>query len=201
MSNRMPLVETLQVLADHRTDEVVVTSMGNAREWMKLSDHPLDFVHVPSSMGQSCSLGLGMAIAQPNRRVFVCNGDGSLLMNLGALVTITAEAPENFVLLVFDNETFEVTGAQATAGVSRSRVDASRIDLATVARACGFGTVFVFDDLARWKAEAPAVLTAKGPVFVHLKVAPVPGAVGPKSPGPAPPRASAFREALTSGVR
>jgi thiamine pyrophosphate-dependent acetolactate synthase large subunit-like protein len=199
MSNRMSLVESLEVLAGLRRDEVVVSSMGTAREWMKLSQHPLDFVHVPSSMGQSCSLGLGMALAQPTRKVLVYNGDGSLLMNLGALVTITAEAPDNFVLLVFDNEVYEVTGAQATAGVPRSRRDLTVIDLAAVARSCGFRSVFEFSDIARWRTDAASVLQMRGPVFVHLKVAPIPGAVGPKSPGPAPPRASAFREALCAG--
>lgn len=199
MSNRMSLVESLEVLAGLRRDEVVVSSMGTAREWMKLSQHSLDFVHVPSSMGQSCSLGLGMALAQPTRKVLVYNGDGSLLMNLGALVTITAEAPDNFVLLVFDNEVYEVTGAQATAGVPRSRRDLTVIDLAAVARSCGFRSVFEFNDITRWRADAASVLQMRGPVFVHLKVAPIPGAVGPKSPGPAPPRASAFREALCGG--
>lgn len=199
MSGRMPLVESLEVLHALRTDEVVVTSMGTAREWMKLSRHPLDFVHVPSSMGQSSSLGLGMAIARPERRVLVCNGDGSLLMNLGCLVTITAEAPENFVLLVFDNAAYEVTGAQATPGVPAARRDAAAVDLAAVARACGFCTVFEFDDLSNWKARASDVIRATGPVFVHLKVATIPGAVGPKSPGPGPERCVAFRQALVAG--
>ena len=113
-SNRMPLIECLDVLRQaRRDDEVVITAMGTAREWMKLGSHPLDFVFVPSSMGQASSLGLGMALARPEQNFIVCNGDGSTLMNLGSLVTITAEAPENLTLLLFDNRVYEVTGYKA----------------------------------------------------------------------------------------
>ena len=67
-----------------------MTTMAAAREWQKLQKQPLDFVLVPSSMGQATALGLGIALAQPEQKVIVCNGDGSMLMNLGSLVTITA---------------------------------------------------------------------------------------------------------------
>src|SRR5579864_3178601 len=111
---RIGLVESLVALHAVRRDEIVVTTMGAAREWQKLSGgggggggggekNPLDFVLVPSSMGQATSLGLGMALARPDRKVVVCNGDGSMLMNLGSLVTITAEAPANLTVIVFDN--------------------------------------------------------------------------------------------------
>ena len=79
-NNRICPVEALEVLRAHRTEEVVVTTMGPSREWMRLSAHPLDFNYVPSSMGQATSLGLGVALAQPNRKVVVCNGDGSMLI-------------------------------------------------------------------------------------------------------------------------
>ena len=115
MSGRtMDLRGALAVLREQRASgDVVITSMGSAREWMAMGPlDPLDFVFVPSSMGQAPSLALGMALAQPARRVFACNGDGSMLMNLGALATIGAEAPRNLVLVVFDNGVYEVTGAQ-----------------------------------------------------------------------------------------
>jgi len=90
----MPLVESLNVLREIRgDDEVVLTVMGTAREWMALGElHPLDWIYVPSSMGQAPSLGLGMALAQPDKQVIVCNGDGCMLMNLGSLVTVTNQA-------------------------------------------------------------------------------------------------------------
>ena len=91
---RMSLVEALGIVHEARGDAVLVTSMGAAREWSrKFPPHPLDFIHVPSSMGQTPAIGLGIALAQPERRVVVCCGDGSLLMNLGCLVTIAAARP------------------------------------------------------------------------------------------------------------
>ncbi|MBI3865602.1 MAG: hypothetical protein HY290_27330 [Planctomycetia bacterium] len=92
--SRMSLVESLRVLHEVRQEQhVVLSTMGPAREWMKLGTHPLDFIYAPSAMGEAPALGLGMALAQPQRHVIVLNGDGCMLMNLGCLVTITAVAP------------------------------------------------------------------------------------------------------------
>src|SRR5262245_16618445 len=113
-SRGMDLVECLEALRAVRREQIVVTTMAAAREWQKLGTHALDFVLGPSSMGHATSLGLGMALGRPDRRVIVCNGDGSMLMNLGSLVTITGQAPPNLVVLVFDNGAYEVTGAQPT---------------------------------------------------------------------------------------
>ena len=112
----MPLVPALQVVHRLRTDQIVVTTMGTAREWPRLSQHPLDLHYIPSSMGQSPTLALGLAIAQPQRNVIVFTGDGSLLMNLGCLVTIVASGAKNLTLIVIDNGVYEVTGGQRTAG-------------------------------------------------------------------------------------
>jgi phosphonopyruvate decarboxylase len=190
------LVEALQALHSARRDEVVVTTMGTAREWMKLPPHPLDFVLVPSSMGQATSLGLGIALARPSRRVVVCNGDGSMLMNLGSLVTITAEGPPNLTLLLFDNGVYEITGAQPTAGNAAIRNGAGEIDFPAIAAACGFASIYQFADVDAWRASVRDVISAPGPTFVHLPVAPIPGGVGPKSPSPGPQRAREFATAL-----
>jgi len=192
----MSLVEALRALHSERRDEVVVTTMGTAREWMKLPQHPLDFVLVPSSMGQATSLGLGIALAQPSRRVVVCNGDGSMLMNLGSLVTITAQSPPNFTLLLFDNGVYEITGAQPTAGNPAIRSGAGEIDFPTIAAACGFASIYQFADVDDWRSAVRDVLAETGPTFVHLPVAPIPGGVGPKSPSPGPRRAREFAKAL-----
>src|SRR5215813_1504393 len=94
--------------------DVVVTTMATSRDWMMMPQTPLDVVFVPSAMGHATSLGLGLALAQPNRRVIVCNGDGSMLMNLGSLVSISGARASNLTLIVFDNGVYEVTGAQPT---------------------------------------------------------------------------------------
>lgn len=193
----MPLDETVAALHGARTDEIVITTMGPAREWMTLGPtHPLDIVYVPSTMGQGTALGLGLALARPERTVVTCVGDGSLLMNMGSLVSITAQAPKNLVVLLFDNGVYEVTGAQLTPASPGRRGDGSRVDFAAIARGSGFAAAPVYDDIARWRAELPQVLRGRGPTFCVLSVAPVPGAVGPRSPGPAPARAAAFMRAL-----
>jgi phosphonopyruvate decarboxylase len=136
-------------------------------------------------------MGLGLALAQPDRRVIVCNGDGSMLMNLGSLVSIVNAGVTNLVVLVFDNGTYEVTGSQPVPG-------AGTVDYAAVARGCGFTAVFEFSNLDAWRDAVGGVLARDGPTFVWLRVEPVYGLPGPKSPGPAGERAKRFMEALLS---
>ena len=196
-ATRIGLRDALTAVRAARDEkDIVITTMGAAREWMAAGTGPLDFIFVPSSMSQATSLGLGLALAQPERRVIVCNGDGSMLMNLGSLVTITAEAPENLAVIVFDNGVYEVTGAQPTPGSSDGRAGAPGVDFAAIARACGFTSVRRFDDLDQWTAAIGGILAASGPHFIVLDVAPIPGAPGPRSPGPASERAKAFMAAL-----
>jgi sulfopyruvate decarboxylase subunit beta len=172
-----------------REDDVVIATMAAAKAWMELGTHPLDLIFVPSSMGHATSFGLGIAMAQPQRRVIVCNGDGSMLMNLGSLVTIASQGPRNLVVIVFDNGVYEVTGAQPVPGHGR-------VDFAALARGSGFESVFYFSTLEKWTRTLEPVLAAKGPVFVLLEIEAVPGRAGPKSPGPAAARAQAFKRAL-----
>lgn len=196
LSKRMSLVDCLAVLHAARREEIVITTMGAAREWQKLGKHPLDFVLVPSSMGQATSLGLGMALARPDRKVVVCNGDGSMLMNLGSLVTITAQGPPNLTVILFDNGVYEVTGVQPTLAAPTLRRDAAAVDFAAVARACGFRRVTTFDEMGAWQENVRGIIDGPGPTFVHLMVEPVldAGLIG--FPGPSPDRARAFRDQL-----
>jgi len=183
-----------------RDDDVVITTMAAARSWMAHEGgmHPRDFVFVPSCMGHATSIGLGIALAQPQRRVIVCNGDGSMLMNLGSLVTITAAKAENLVVIVLDNGVYEVTGAQPTAGSAAARSGLGAVDFAGIARASGFESVHDFSNPDEWTRSVERVTRAKGPVFVHLDIEAVPGRPGPRSPGPAAERAQAFMRALGS---
>lgn len=190
-THRMPARDALAALhAARGARDVVITTMAPARDWMTLPPHPLDIVFVPSAMGHATSLGLGIALAQPERRVIVCNGDGSMLMNLGSLASITGAGAANLILLVFENGIYEVTGGQQTAG--------SRVDFAGMARAAGFASVFEFSEIGDWTFRLGSVLGAPGPVFALLRVEPVLGVPGPRSPGPAAERARRIMEALRS---
>lgn len=164
---RMPLLAALEAIAELRGDQIVVTTMGAAREWPKLSQHPLDFHYLPSAMGHAPMIALGLALSQPQREVIAFNGDGCMLMSLGCLVTIAASGAKNLTLVVLENGIYEVTGGQKTAGAG------AEVDFAAIAGAAGFPSVFRFDDLANWRQQAAAVLRAPGPRFVSLAVEPV----------------------------
>jgi sulfopyruvate decarboxylase subunit beta len=174
----LTLRQALEVLAGVRGGRVVVTTMSAAGVWPALSDTPLDFAYIPSSMGQGIALGLGMALAQPAHGVVSVMGDGSLLMNLGALVTV-ANHPAPLTVLLIDNGLYEVTGGQPTVG-------ARRIDFAGLARAAGISRVFEFNDESAWRESAADVLKGDGPAFVWLKVE---GRLGQKTPAPPHPMA------------
>src|SRR6187402_1943570 len=112
---RMPFRSALEPLHEARTGEIVVATMGSAREWPKLSQHPLDFQYLPSAMGHAPMVALGLALAQTERHVICLNGDGCMLMGLSSLVSIVAAGATNYTLIVFDNGLYEVTGGQPTA--------------------------------------------------------------------------------------
>jgi thiamine pyrophosphate-dependent acetolactate synthase large subunit-like protein len=163
--------EALEVLAARRGQAVVIITHGSVDLWLGLSNTPLDFAYVPTSMGQAPALGLGLALARPERPVLVVTGDGSILMNLGSLVTLAGQLA-NLVLVVIDNGVYEVTGGQAVAG-------AGRTDFAGLARSAGIKQVYAFASTAAWQAGAAEALSAPGPTVIWLKVEARPGQCAP----------------------
>lgn len=160
----MKLEECLEVLTRYRTNEIVIPTMTVARLWPSYSQHKeLDFPYVGMAMGHTSDFGLGIALAQPERRVMVLNGDGSMLMNLGNLVTVAHMAPPNYILMVFENEKYEVTGGQPIPGVKK-------VKFATIAEGAGFKKVYAFEELEPFTRQLPQILQETGPVFVNLKV-------------------------------
>lgn len=123
--------EVVRQLLEGRQDLLVVTGLG-ASSWdvAALGGHSLDFP-LWGGMGGAAMVGLGLALAQPEKKVLVLTGDGEQLMGLGALATIAVQRPENLRLVVLDNERYGETGQQLTH-------TASGVDLAAVALACGF---------------------------------------------------------------
>jgi thiamine pyrophosphate-dependent acetolactate synthase large subunit-like protein len=183
--------EALAVVAAHRGGRLVVTTMTSVGIWPSLSDTPLDFAYLPSSMGQGSALGLGLALAQPERGVIVLNGDGSTLMNLGCLVTL-AHQPANVFLVILDNGIYEVTGGQPTAGTGHT-------DFMGLARAAGIQRVYAFDTLESWRAGAAESLGGEGPVVVWLKVEARHGQKTPAAPHPMSEQIARLRGALGVG--
>jgi sulfopyruvate decarboxylase subunit beta len=184
----MTLREAMEVLAAHRGQRIVITTMSPIAPWHELSDTPLDFAYIPSAMGQAPALGLGLALAQPERGVIVVNGDGCMLMNLGSLVTI-ANHPSNLYLIIIDNGQYEVTGGQPTAG-------AGHTDFAGLARAAGIPRVYSFDNVETWRAGAREALSGAGPVVIWLKVEPKMGQKTPAAPRPMAEQIARLKQGL-----
>jgi len=159
--------EYLQLIANQRTDEIVVTTMGCSVPWGKISTHPLDFASVGSAMGHAADFALGIALAKPDKKVVVLNGDGSMLMCLGTLATITAlnTPPANYLLFVCDNGSYEVTGNQPVPAGN------TRFSWTTMAKGAGFEKVYEFDNSEKLAVELPSTWHETGPVFVSLKIA------------------------------
>ncbi len=164
--------ELLDPIAALRGDSVVITCMGVTRPWGRRSQSDLDFASADSAMGHTADLALGIALSQPERKVLCLNGDGSMLMSLGTLVTAAHAAARNYFLFVVQNGTYEITGNLPVPG-------AAQIDFCMLARGAGFEKVYSFDDAAAYASALPSILSAGGPAFVLVKVAP--GSEGPIS--------------------
>lgn len=186
----VPVARRHEILAAIRaaagdTDLLVATTGFAGRELFALGDTP-NQLYMVGSMGCAVSLALGLAIARPDRRVIAIDGDGAVLMRLGALTTVAAEAPPNLVHVVIDNGRHESTGGQATV--------APGVDFCAIAAGAGYGAV---ERLAA-AADLTAALGDRRPGLRFLHVPVVPGVL-PKLPRPTvPPAAVAdrFRAAL-----
>lgn len=157
--------QALAPLAARRTSEIVVTTMGMVRPWAAHSTHDLDFASADSAMGHAADLAIGIALAQPGHKVVCLNGDGSMLMTLGTLVTAVDNGARNLVLFVIQNDSYEITGNQRVPG-------AGNVDFAAMARAAGFPRAYTFDDPQPYAAALPEILGGEGPVLVTLRVQP-----------------------------
>ena len=153
--------ECFRVLARHVTDEIVVATYSSAVDWLALGERALNYFSV-GAMGLDPSHALGLALGQPDRRIICLQGDGSLLMNLGCLVTIAAAAPKNLVHFVVQNGTYEANGGHPIPNVAT--------DFAAMARAAGYAHAHEFSELGNFEQQAGHVLGEDGPVLATLHV-------------------------------
>jgi len=154
--------EALREIARLRGDALVVAVYSSAFEWLDISPHPLNFLAV-GAMGQAATNGLGFAIGLSLKHIMVLDGDGSLLMNLGTMVTIAEAGPDNLTHFVSENGTYEANGDHPIPG-------AGRVSFAGFARAAGYRTVAEFDNIEALRAELPAFLESPGPRFATLRM-------------------------------
>jgi thiamine pyrophosphate-dependent acetolactate synthase large subunit-like protein len=153
-----------RMLAGRLGQEVVVSNLGQASmDLSRIADRPLN-CYTFGAMGQCSSIALGIALARPDVRVICLDGDGSLLMNLGSLCTIAAEAPRNYALLVWDNEVHQTTGGQPTA-------TAGRASLAAIASGAGVEKAIEVRSEDELRRAYDRILSEDGPFVVVVKVA------------------------------
>jgi thiamine pyrophosphate-dependent acetolactate synthase large subunit-like protein len=155
--------ECFRVLKRHVTDEVVVSTYSSAVDWLALGERTLNYFSI-GAMGLDSSHALGLALGRPDKRIICLQGDGSLLMNLGCLVTIAAVAPKNLIHLVVQNATYEANGGHP--------IPNTQADFAGMARSAGYAQVHDISELANFEQQAAHVLKQEGPVFATLRVAP-----------------------------
>ena len=188
MTHMMHRREVVKQLLEDRGDLLVIAGLGStAWDITAAGDSPLSFP-LWGAMGQAAMIGLGLALAQPRRRVLVITGDGEMLMGLGSLATIGAQQPANLSVVVIDNERYGETGMQRTH-------TAHGVDLAAMARAAGFASGVLVRDAAGVAALRRPIHEAPGPHFAQVKV------LAEKIPLVLPPREGAllknrFRAAL-----
>jgi thiamine pyrophosphate-dependent acetolactate synthase large subunit-like protein len=157
--------EVVQQLLEKRGELLVVAGLGStAWDITAAGDSPLSFP-LWGAMGQAAMIGLGLALAQPKRRVLVITGDGEMLMGLGSLATIGVQKPENLSIVVIDNERYGETGMQSTH-------TAHGVDLAAVALGCRFFSARTVRDWKEFESARAGLLDGAGPVLVQVKVLP-----------------------------
>ena len=152
--------DVLKVIAASRGDAICVPTMTTGPAWREMAPDDLS-VGCVGFMGGASSLGLGLALARPERRVVVFDGDGSLLMQLGSLATIAGARPRNLIHLLFKNGVYHTSGSQEIPG-------GLTVDFVTMARGAGYRTVLQIGDLEEFKRRFPKMLTEEGPIFVEL---------------------------------
>src|ERR1044071_3848144 len=153
MLNRL---QATRYIVQHVTDEPIIASLGNPKyDLFTAQNRPQNF-YMWNSMGMASSMGLGLAMARPQQKVIILDGDGALLMNLNSLATAAARCPRNLIHVIWDNQQFELTGGQPTH-------TALGTDLAMLAQGAGFQQVETVTTQAAFERAFSRALHEPGP--------------------------------------
>ena len=156
-------LEAVKAINNVRDGEIVVATMTANRYWETVSNKKDLDLPIFGAMGKASSVALGLALSQPQKKIIVLDGDGSLLMNLGSLVTVAGMEPDNFVHFVFEDGAYWTTGGQPIPGNGK-------FNLAAMAEDAGYRNSYKFEDLETLVNELPGILKQPGPIFVAIKV-------------------------------
>ena len=184
--------ECLKAIARQVNDaDIVLPVYSTAFDWIDIRPSPLNYLS-HGAMGLASSHALGLALGRPDKRVIVLDGDGSLLMNLGTLVTTAEAAPKNLYHFVMENGTYEANGGHPIPG-------RGAVSFAGLARSAGHKSVYEFADLKVFEQQVGAILAEPGPAFVGLKIVSSGEQERDYSRIHGPHVRKAFRDALVAG--
>jgi len=164
--NRFDL--TSRLVAKLKNEEAVIGGIGNTNFDLWAAGHRPQNFYMLGSMGLALPIALGVALAQPNRRVFTLEGDGSLLMQLGSLTTIATLAPKNLTVVVMDNGIYQITGAQPTPASSVA-------DIVAIGAASGLANSAWAADEEDFERLIDRSLSASGPTLIGVRIDDKPG--------------------------
>ncbi len=157
--------DMMRAFAPYRGDAILVPGRSG-RYWIDLSDNqPLDVELGDPSMGGHAGLGLGLALARPDKKVMLFDSEGDIQMSLGILATVAEQAPPNLYHFLIDNGVYATTGGQPVPNADKMQYD-------MIARGCGYPRTYAFTEIGDFERALPEIIGAPGPVFVACKVVP-----------------------------
>jgi thiamine pyrophosphate-dependent acetolactate synthase large subunit-like protein len=159
---------TSRLIARLKHEEAVIGGIGNTNFDLWAAGHRPQNFYMLGSMGLAFPIALGVALAQPDRRIFALEGDGSLLMQLGALSTIAALKPKNLIMIVMDNGIYQITGAQPTPA-------AQVADIVAIAAGCGLANSAWAADEEDFERLVEQAMSASAPSLIALRIDDKPG--------------------------
>jgi phosphonopyruvate decarboxylase len=160
MINRL---KATRYLVEQLSDEPIIASCGNPKfDLFTAAEKRKANFYMWNSMGMASSIGLGLAVARPDRKVIVLDGDGAILMNLNSLTTEASKAPANLVHIIWDNAQYQITGGQPT------HTD-GKADIEAIARGAGFKLALTVSTFAAFKKVLSKILFQPGPWILVAK--------------------------------
>lgn len=184
--------DAIATLARHKADAVTVATMQSIVPWHATGQAQQSHIDATGCMGSASSLGLGLALGRPDKSVWVLDGDGSLLMQLGTLVTIAGLGPKNLYHFVFANGRYQSTGNQPIPGQGL-------FDPCGLALSAGYRSAARYEDAESFEKDLPAIMEAGGPALIELAIEPEDGPprwAGVRMAG----QVQALREELAAGA-
>jgi len=157
---RISVASAVETLARRRNEQVVVSTMTAMSPWLKRAQTDRDLICV-GFMGGASTLGLGVQLARPDVPVWILDGDGSLAMQLGSLLTIANASPRRFLHVVFHNGVYDTSGAQPV-------LAEGSMSFAEMAKGAGYADTVRFDDIESFEVALDDLLETDGPVLVEL---------------------------------